>query len=41
MVLGEMSEMILGGNRVEPMAFQKEGYKFEYNTLEEAVTNLI
>jgi uncharacterized protein (TIGR01777 family) len=39
-LLGEMSSIVLGGNKVMPVAFQKEEFKFEYNRLEDALSNL-
>lgn len=41
LLLGEMSSIVLGGNRVMPVAFQKEGFKFEYSRLEDALADLL
>jgi uncharacterized protein (TIGR01777 family) len=41
LLLGDMSSMVLGGNRVLPIAFQQEGFKFEYNKLDEALAALL
>ncbi|MBN2637859.1 MAG: TIGR01777 family oxidoreductase [Bacteroidales bacterium] len=35
LLLGEMSEMVLKGNRVSSEKIQKAGFKFQYKTLEE------
>lgn len=39
-MLGEMSSLVLGGNKVKPMAFQKEGFTFEFPTLDTALADL-
>lgn len=40
-LLGDMSSIVLGGNRVFPIAFQQEGFKFEHNKLDEALASLL
>ncbi|RLD22091.1 MAG: TIGR01777 family protein [Bacteroidetes bacterium] len=41
LMLGEMSVLALGSNRVEPVAFLKEGFTFEFAKLGEALKSLI
>jgi uncharacterized protein (TIGR01777 family) len=41
MLLGEMSILALGSNKVIPASFQKEGFTFEYKTLPEALDSII
>jgi len=40
-VLGEMSEMVLNGQRVVPAAAEKAGYKFKYRTSEQALSAIL
>ena len=40
LILGEMAEMLLTGQRVIPAKARKLGYKFRYPTLQEALQNL-
>ena len=40
LVLGEMADMLLNGQRVLPAAAQKLGYVFKYPTLPEALRSL-
>jgi NAD dependent epimerase/dehydratase family enzyme len=37
LVLGEMVQMVLGGNRVSSKKIQDAGFKFKYPELEEAM----
>lgn len=39
-MLGEMSIMVLDGNKVSAAAIQKEGFKFDYDTLEKSLDHL-
>lgn len=39
-LLGEMADMVLKGNRVSCDKIQKAGFKFQYNTLEEYLNDL-
>lgn len=41
LLLGKMSIIVLGGNRVIPEAFQLEGFRFEFEKLPEALDSLI
>jgi uncharacterized protein (TIGR01777 family) len=40
LLLGEMSILVLGSNKVEPVAFLKEGFTFEFANLREALKSL-
>jgi uncharacterized protein (TIGR01777 family) len=40
-VLGELSEMVLNGQRVVPAAAEKAGYKFKYRTSEPALSAIL
>lgn len=40
-ILGEMSTMVLDGQRVFPEKLLKSGFRFQFNTLEEALTDII
>lgn len=40
-VLGEMSQMVLTGQRVMPVAAEKAGYEFKYPTLEAALSAVL
>lgn len=40
LMLGEMSEMVLGGARISSEKMEKEGFKFEFGTLEDALHEL-
>jgi uncharacterized protein len=40
-LLGEMAEMLLGGQRAMPQALQEQGYTFQYATLEPALQALL
>jgi uncharacterized protein len=40
LVLGEMSALVLGSNKAEPAAFQKEGFTFEFESLATALKSL-
>lgn len=40
-VFGEMSEILLKGQRVTPTEFLNDGFKFEYPTIELALNNLL
>jgi NAD dependent epimerase/dehydratase family enzyme len=40
LVLGEMSAMVLGGNRVSSQKIQKAGFEFEFPELKNALKNL-
>ncbi|MDN3203932.1 TIGR01777 family oxidoreductase [Algoriphagus sediminis] len=40
LILGEMAEMVLGGNRVSSKKIQKAGFEFEYPKLGEALTEV-
>ncbi|MGK7389289.1 MAG: TIGR01777 family oxidoreductase [Candidatus Cyclobacteriaceae bacterium M2_1C_046] len=39
--LGEMSVLLLGSNRISSEKLQEEGYNFEYDTLDKALSNLL
>ncbi len=39
-VLGDMAQMVLGGNRVSAKKIQKEGFEFKYPVLEEALEKI-
>lgn len=41
LALGEMSEMVLTGQRVIPAAAEKVGYKFKYRTAEQALSAIL
>jgi len=41
LILGEMSVLALGSNKVEPVAFLKEGFTFEFAKLSEALKSLV
>ena len=41
LMLGEMSVLALGSNRVEPVAFLKEGFTFGFPSLDEALESLV
>jgi uncharacterized protein (TIGR01777 family) len=41
LMLGDMSILALGSNKVEPVAFLKEGFTFEFTKLDEALESLI
>lgn len=41
LLLGEMSVMVLGGQRVLPARLQREGFTFKFPTIEEAIRDLI
>ena len=41
LLLGEMSVLALGSNKVEPVAFLKEGFTFGFTKLEEALKSLV
>jgi uncharacterized protein (TIGR01777 family) len=41
MLLGEMSILVIGGNKALPIALQKEGFSFEFNTIEKALASLL
>ena len=40
MTLGEMSSMVLEGNKVSSVAIQEEGFKFEFDTLDKSLGHL-
>lgn len=40
-LLGEMSELLLGGQRVMPARIEKAGFKFKYLTLEQALKSVL
>lgn len=41
LLLGEMSSIVLGGNRVSSAAIQEEGFKFEFGTVEKSLEHLL
>jgi len=41
LIYGEMAEMVLGGQRVEPRAIQSPAFKFRYPNLRGALQNLL
>lgn len=41
LVLGDMSQLLLGGQKVVPMHLKKTGYLFLYATLEDALSHLV
>jgi len=41
MLLGEMSELLLGGQRVLPEHIEKAGFEFKFKTLEQALTDVL
>jgi uncharacterized protein (TIGR01777 family) len=41
LMLGEMASMVIGGNRVSNEKIVKAGFQYEFETLEEALKNLI
>ena len=41
LLLGDMSSIVLGGNRVSSAAIQEEGFKFEFDTVEKSLEHLI
>ena len=40
LILGEMAELVLGGQRLQPKRILEAGYKFKYPQLEEALKAL-
>ncbi|GJM27388.1 MAG: NAD-dependent epimerase [Cyclobacteriaceae bacterium] len=40
-VLGEMAQLVLGGNRVSSQKIQSTGYEFEYTELKVALSNIL
>jgi len=40
-LLGKMSVLAIGGNKTLPKAMQEAGFKFEFNTAEEALSSLL
>lgn len=40
-LFGEMSEILLGSQRVVPKRFEEEGYQFKFKNLEDALTDII
>ena len=40
LVLGEMSDMILGGSRVSPSRIMSSGFRFDHGDLQETLSNL-
>jgi uncharacterized protein (TIGR01777 family) len=40
-LMGEMSELLLGGQRVLPKRLQQENFKFEFTTLEKALRDVL
>jgi uncharacterized protein len=41
LILGDMSQLLLGGQKVVPMHLKKTGYLFLYATLEDALSHLV
>jgi len=41
MLLGEMAVLALGSNKAMPVALQKEGFSFEFETVEKALASLV
>lgn len=41
LVLGEMSDMILGGSRVSPSRIMSSGFRFDHGDLQETLSNLM
>ena len=41
LVLGEMSDLVLKGSRIDPAKIEKEGFRFKYPTLEKALKELL
>lgn len=40
-LLGEMAELLLGGQRVIPERLEKAGYQFQFKTLEQALSDVV
>lgn len=40
-LLGEMAELLLGGQRVLPVQIEKTGFKFQFKTLEQALSDVV
>ncbi len=40
-LLGEMAELLLGGQRVLPVQLEKAGFKFQFKTLEQALSDVL
>jgi uncharacterized protein (TIGR01777 family) len=40
-LLGEMAELLLGGQRVIPERLEKAGYEFQFKTLEQALSDVV
>ena len=41
LLVGEMADMIIGGNKVSSRLIEEKGYQFRFNTLEEALEDLL
>jgi len=41
LLVGEMADMLIGGNRVSSRLIEKKGYKFQLQTLDEALKDLL
>ena len=41
LLVGEMADMLIGGNRVSSLRIEKKGYNFKFRTLEESLADLI
>ncbi len=41
LLLGEMSELLLGGQRVMPVQIEKAGFEFKFRTLEQALSDVL
>jgi hypothetical protein len=41
LMLGEMAVMVTGGNRVSNQKIVKSGFQYKFNTLEEALNDLL
>jgi NAD dependent epimerase/dehydratase family enzyme len=41
LILGELAQLVINGQRVIPQKAQAEGFKFDYTTLQQALTQLL
>ena len=41
LLVGEMADMLIGGNRVSSELIEKKGFKFKFGTVEESLQDLL